>query len=160
MKNIILFGAAILMSAPIAAQSFEEPTRIDEAIANRLGHAVGVAGGAAYRVDPRLRLSRCPTPLLFEIQYDDAVLVQCPAHGWRLRVPAMATSPHAARAVPVVKRGDLISISARGQGFEVVTSATALEDAAIGQAIRVKSSTDGGILRATVTANGQAMIEG
>jgi flagellar basal body P-ring formation protein FlgA len=152
LRSIVLL-VAFAAARAADAQSFEASTAIDQAVEASLGQAFGAQGGAAYRVDPRLRLTRCPSALAISTVGAAAVEVRCPDIGWRLRVPVLATIPATSLAV-VIKRGDTVKILLTGAGFEIATSGIALEDGTIGNGMRVKSLTDGSVFRATVVESG------
>jgi flagella basal body P-ring formation protein FlgA len=88
-------------------------------------------------------------------------------HGGWVEDSAQLVGQEAVRALPagtalrlndfrepaVIKSGDLVKLSLIGQGFEMVTSGTAMGNAAIGATVRVKLS-DGKVLQ------GKALSEG
>ncbi len=157
MKSSAFFIVGLVGASPAHSQTVEAPVLIDQSVEQFLGQPAGTPGGAAYRVDPRLRLAKCPSALNVRPNGSDAIEVRCLEVGWRLRLPLMTTSGASASAA-AVKRGDNVKISVHGSGFEIMTSAVALEDAAIGSGVRVKSLTDGSIFRATVIAGGFAEL--
>ncbi len=155
MKPSAFFIVGLVGASPAHSQTVESPTMIDQSVEEFLGQPAGTPGGAAYRVDPRLRLAKCPKALSVQPAGTGAIEVRCHEIGWRLRLPLMMTSG-ASASTAAVKRGDNVKISVHGSGFEITTSAVALEDAAIGSGVRVKSLTDGSIFRATVISGGFA----
>ena len=146
-RRLLLLSAAV--AAPAAAQSFENLTELDSRIAAALGAGIGEPGGAVQPVDRRLRLAPCPEPAQIAAPAMGAVSIRCPALGWRIRVPlvaapsqaqgAAAPAPAAARAEPVVRRGDQIQLVAISNGFTVSTLAVADQDGAPGDRIRVRT---------------------
>jgi flagella basal body P-ring formation protein FlgA len=70
----------------------------------------------------------------------------------------MSHSAFGPASIATVKRGDNLKIAVYGSGFEITTSAIALEDAMIGSSVRVKSLTDGSIFRVTVISGGFAEL--
>ena len=83
-----------------------------------------------------------------------AVIVRCPAVGWRLRVPVKASLDQAATAEIVIRKGEMVECVSDGQGFAVSTTMMALEDAAVGQPVRVKSLTSSTTMTAYVKTRG------
>ena len=58
------------------------------------------------------------------------------------------------RAVTVIRSGDLVSLSLKGQGFEMITTGYALADAAIGVTVRVRTL-EGKILQGKAVSPGK-----
>lgn len=144
MKNLptrAALAAALLCGATAAqAGSFEDPGAIDGRVAAFLGVDPGQAGTAFVPVDRRLRLSTCNAPLSLGWYgaRRESVLVQCPqAGGWKLYVRVLGASTGPA-AMPVVMRGDSVTVTLAGPGFSVSQSGEALEQGAVGQWVRVR----------------------
>jgi flagellar basal body P-ring formation protein FlgA len=154
MMQSFSFFVGLAVATAANAQAFESSTAIDQAVERSLGQRVGMQGGAAYPVDPRLRLARCPSALVVEQVDPGAVEVRCSAIGWRLRVPIAGATRGGTPPVEAIKRGDTVKIAVRGSGFEISTSGVALENAAVGSGVRVKLVTDGSVFRATVIESG------
>lgn len=79
------------------------------------------------------------------------------AVGKRLRraLPAFAAvAPLALEVQPLVRRGQIVTVSARTGGVEVRTSATALGDGALGERVRMRHSVSKRLIEGTVTADG------
>lgn len=154
MKRLIPLAA--LLASPALAAPFADPAAIDRAVAEFTGMPIGQPGGAVQPVDRRLRLTPCATPLTLDWYgaRREAVTVQCPGAGWRLFV-ALKADPAAAPSVPVIARGDAVSIQVSGPGFAVSQSGEALEAGAQGAWIRVRTSAGKGqALRARVIRPG------
>jgi len=69
--------------------------------------------------------------------------------GQRLRTRTRANSPvrkAAVEAPPVVARGDVVHVVARGRGIKISRQAVAQQDGAVGQTIRVKTNGDAEVL--------------
>lgn len=131
--------AAIPLTA--AAAPFADLAEIDRAVAAFTGQLIGVQGGARLPVDRRLRLSPCSAPLALSWRgaTRDSVLVQCPdADGWRLYVP-VAGKGVPEPAAPGVARGEVVTVSASGDGFSVSQAGEALDSAPIGGWVRVRT---------------------
>ena len=135
-----------LAAAPLSAQSFENLEMLDSRVAAALGAGIGEPGGAAAPIDRRLRLAACPQPAEVAEPALGAVTIRCQPLGWRIRVPlvqttqtAAAATPAAARAAPVIRRGDQIQLVAISSGFTVSTLAVADQDGAPGDRIRVRT---------------------
>ena len=147
MKKFILPIA--LLASPLAAQQFEDVASLDAQVA--------VNAEAAQPIDRRLKLARCPEAVLIDPPALGAVAVRCKSLGWRIRVPLVQAAKNAAPEI-VIHRGDAIDLISSGDGFEVSTNATAMEDGGIGKSIRVKSPTSATFVVAKVIAVGTAQI--
>ena len=58
------------------------------------------------------------------------------------------------RPVSVIRSGDLVSLSLKGQGFEMITTGYALADAAVGVTVRIKTL-EGKILQGRAISSGK-----
>ena len=58
------------------------------------------------------------------------------------------------RPIAVIRSGDLVSLSLKGQGFEMITTGYALADAAIGVTVRIKTL-EGKILQGKAVSSGK-----
>jgi len=112
----------------------------------------------AEPVDKRLKLAECPADPIIAPAVGDVVIVRCPALGWRLRVPIRAASNAAENSPIVIRKGDLIECISGGAGFSVSTQLIAMDDARVGQSLRVKSPTSSMILTAVAKSLGQAAL--
>jgi flagella basal body P-ring formation protein FlgA len=141
----VIATSVLAVATPTQAAEFHDLASIDRQVAAFTGNPTGSDGGASLPVDRRLKLAHCPLPLSLE-WYGNArqtVLVQCPiAGGWRLFVPTSGTAAPAARAEPVVSRGEAVAIAIKGRGFTVSRQGEALEAGAIGDWIRVRPAGD------------------
>jgi flagella basal body P-ring formation protein FlgA len=112
----------------------------------------------AEPVDKRLRLAKCPDAPSIMSAGDGVVVVRCPASGWRLHVPLrVANAPHAGADI-IIRKGDVIECITNGSGFAVSTQMIALDDARIGQSLRVKSLTSATPMTAMAKARGLAIF--
>jgi len=137
--------ALAAVAAPAHAQGFVDPAMIEHEVAAFLGVSPQDAGTAFLPVDRRLRLAQCAQPLSLGWQGTrrDSILVQCPqAGGWKLYVRVMGQASAQAAAVPVVKRGESVTVTVRAQGFSVSQEGQALENGAIGEWVRIKVGKD------------------
>lgn len=129
---------------------FEDLEILDE----RIQTEVGVE---AEPVDKRLKIAQCPAdPIIAPAVDSAAVVVRCPALGWRLRVPVRASSAVAQSETYVIRKGDLVECISGGPGFSVTTRMIALDNAAVGQSLRVKSPTSPLPLTAIAKSRGLA----
>ncbi|RDC59160.1 hypothetical protein HME9302_00345 [Alteripontixanthobacter maritimus] len=165
MSRIITVSLAALgllsapLAAPLSAQSgFTDPAAIDAAVASFTGAPIGALGGAKDPVDRRLRLARCSSaPTLdWHTPRRDTVRVECPdPRGWRIFVAVTGGSngaaqrPGAARSIaardePVVKRGEVVTMTIKGRGFSISRQGEALEDGMAGNWIRVRPTAAAG----------------
>lgn len=137
----------LLATAAAATQpAYEDLETLDERVA-----AIDVG---AQPVDARLKLSVCPDEPIIAPLVGGAIVVRCEAKGWRLRIPVRAQPQVAGQAQILVRKGELVECIDSGAGFAVSTSMVAMEDGALGQSIRVKSSTSISAITATITARG------
>lgn len=136
----------LFLLAALASPAFEDLEILDERIF--------VVSGHAEQIDKRLKLAECPDDPIIAPPAGGVVVVRCPALGWRLRVPVKAPSAAVAPAEIVVRKGELVECVSGGPGFSVSTSMIALEDAGIGQPVRVKSPSSPIPITATVKSRG------
>ena len=168
-----LLWLAAALTAPAAAQSFENLEMLDSRIAAALGAGIGEPGGAASPVDRRLRLAACPQPVEIAEPAMGAVTVRCQPLGWRIRVPltaggqasaqaatAQAATAPAVRAAPIIRRGDQIQLVAISNGFTVSTVAVADQDGAPGDRIRVRTEHRPAPVIGQVLADGRVALPG
>lgn len=139
----------VFAAAPLNAQAFEDLTALDARL-SRLDDVV------ARPLDPRLKLAACPAPAIIDPPALGAVAVRCPALGWRIRVPLVTTPTASTKPPIIVRRGDIVALKIMGNGFELTTSGTAVDDAATGQNVRIKTSASTAPLTATATGPGNA----
>lgn len=147
----LLVLAAGLAATPATAQSFQSIPAVEEQVVAALGAPIGQPGGPARRIDRRLKLTACPAPIIVEPMALGAVTVRCQQIGWRLRVPvlqggtsagtASSSAPAArpARAEPIIRRGDPVSLVVSTGSFTVSRQAVAEQDGAPGDRIRVRT---------------------
>jgi flagella basal body P-ring formation protein FlgA len=156
---------ALAAPLPALAQGFENLEMLDNRVAAALGANIGEPGGATTAIDRRLRLQACPQPVEVGEPIAGALAVRCTSLGWRIRVSvvpssesrqvARASAPaRQERAEPIIHRGDQIELVAIAQGFSVSTLATADQDGAPGDRIRVRTE------RRTAPVIGQVLDDG
>jgi flagellar basal body P-ring formation protein FlgA len=137
----------ILLAAQALTPVFEDLSALELRIAEEIGEAEAV--------DPRLRLARCPEKPTILPANGGTVVVRCPAIGWRLQVHLKkAAATDASGDTVIIRKGQLVECVAQGAGFSVTTMMVALEDAAEGRPVRVKSPTSSATMTGTVTASG------
>jgi flagella basal body P-ring formation protein FlgA len=157
--------AALLLPAiaPLAsarAQGIEDPAAIDRDVSAFTGQPIGAPGGAARAVDRRLRLAACAAPLALSWRGDAhaSILVECPdTGGWHIYVATAAQpagNPRQTPAVPVIERGQGVTVAVTGDGFSVSQPAEALESGAIGAWIRVRTQAKADPVQAQVVRPG------
>lgn len=147
------YAALLVNIAGTAAASpaVENLERLDARIAMAIGTNV------AQPIDRRLRLLACAEGVAIEPPAMGAVTVNCASRGWRVRVPLIATSSAEPTEI-VIRRGDAVQLGFAGVGFDVTTSATALDDGRTGGVVRVKSSTAVAPVTARVRGPGVVII--
>jgi flagellar basal body P-ring formation protein FlgA len=152
---------ATIFASAAQAQEFENLTALEERIEAALNQP-------AQPIDTRVKLPRCPVAAIIDQPALGAVAVRCPQLGWRLRVTlaaresiqAVSQTTKEASATPVVKRGDAVEITVTGNGFELFSEGTALQDAKQGETLRVKTPTSPAGVPARATGPGQVEISG
>lgn len=130
-----MFHLLLFVAASSSSSSFEDLNRLDDRIL--------AVSPEAEQVDKRLKLAACPESPIIAPPVGGSVIVRCPALGWRLRVATKNTSEKAELAEIVIRKGEMVECVTDGRGFAVSTTMIALEDAIVGQAVRVKSVTNG-----------------
>lgn len=167
----LLLLALLAMPLPALAQGFENLEMLDNRVAAALGANIGEPGGATTPIDRRLRLQACPQPVEIGEPISGALAVRCTPLGWRIRVsivPSAETRQTAAaaaparqeRAEPVVRRGDQIELVAIASGFTVSTLATADQDGAPGDRIRVRTQSRTAPVIGQVLPDGRVALPG
>ncbi len=149
---LIPVGAAI-------ANDWEDLGTLDARVVALTGATIGQPGGASSPIDQRIRLAKCPQAAVLEQAGADSVAIRCAALGWRVRVPLVAVAKsNIESSVILVRRGDVVELVYEGDGFAATSSGTAIEDGRMGKMIRVKTSTSGVAVTATVTGAGAVRI--
>jgi flagella basal body P-ring formation protein FlgA len=172
----IVISAAALSASPAAAQGFQDIGALEQRVVTVLGAGIGEAGGPARPVDRRLRLTSCPGELIVEPVVMGAVTVRCQQIGWRIRVPVSRGSEtgaaqaepsqpsravvRTARAEPIVRRGDPVSLVVMSGGFTVARQAVADQDGAPGDRIRVRTEPRAAPIVGRVLADGRVEMTG
>ena len=163
-RRVALPFALFAVPLPALAQGFENLEMLDNRVAAALGANIGEPGGATTPIDRRLRLQACPQPVQIGEPVAGALAVRCVPLGWRIRVSlvpsaesrqtAAAAPARQARPEPVIRRGDQVELVAIASGFTVSTLATAEQDGAPGDRIRVRTE------RRTAPVIGQVLEDG
>lgn len=171
-RRVALPLSMLAMPLPALAQGFENLEMIDNRVAAALGANIGEPGGATTPIDRRLRLQACPLPVEIGEPVAGAVAVRCVPLGWRIRVSivpnaearqtaaAAAPSRPQARQEPVIRRGDQIELVAIAAGFTVSTLATADQDGAPGDRIRVRTERRSAPVIGQVLEDGRVALPG
>lgn len=162
-RPVLLLAA--LSASPVLAGDFADLAVLDREVAAFTGAPQGAPGGAALPVDRRLRLSRCSGPLALSWYGPrrETVLAECPtAGGWKVFVPLRpaANAATSAAAVPVVARGEAVTVIVSGAGFAVSQSGEAMEPGALGAWIRVRSASSKGEPQRTQVIRAQVLRPG
>nr|WP_295373326.1 flagella basal body P-ring formation protein FlgA [uncultured Sphingosinicella sp.] len=154
----------LLAGTAAHAQGFEDLAALDRKIAATLGADAGEPGGPARTIDKRLKLAACSQPAIIDPPAMGAVLVRCEPLGWRIRValvrPAAGYAQAAAKAEPLVRKGDQVELTASSGSFSVSTVAVAEQDGAPGDRIRVRSEGKKGAVIGMVTPDGRVTLPG
>jgi flagellar basal body P-ring formation protein FlgA len=136
----------LLLLASTASPAFEDLKILDERVLAISNHA--------EPIDKRLKLAECPDDPIIAPPVGGSVVVRCPALGWRLRVPVTSPTRSTERTEIIIRKGEMVECVSGGPGFAVSTSMIAMEDAGIGQPVRVKSPSSPIPFTATVKARG------
>lgn len=139
-----MYHLLLLIAGTPAA--FEDLELLDKRI-----QAINPQAGA---IDKRLKLTKCPDDPIIAPPIGGSVIVRCSALGWRLRVPMKAPIAAAEIGGTVIRKGELVECLSSGPGFAVSTMMLALDNAAAGQPVRVKSPTSLIIVTATAQTRG------
>jgi flagellar basal body P-ring formation protein FlgA len=169
----LLVLLALTAATPAAAQHFEDLADVEQRVIAALGASIGEAGGPARPIDRRLRLARCPEPVGVEEPALGAVTVRCASLGWRIRVPLargeggeMREARPAGAAVRstrrelAVRRGDPVVLVVVSGGFTVSRQATADQDGAVGDRIRVRTEPRAPLMVGEVLPDGRVALAG
>jgi flagellar basal body P-ring formation protein FlgA len=136
----------LLMFAAAVSPAFEDLEILDERVLAISNHA--------EPIDKRLKLAECPDDPVIAPPVGGSVVVRCAALGWRLRVPVKTPVASVERAEIVIRKGEMVECVSGGPGFSVSTPMIAMEDAGVGQTVRVKSPSSPVPVTATVKARG------
>lgn len=174
MTRFAFLPLALLAAAPLSAQTALPPAQdlnqLEQIVVTALGADVGHPGGPIVPIDRRMRLAACPIGIQVDPPSAGAVTVRCTTAGWRLRVPLMRASSQTASgggdgsrpgfASADIRKGDPVQLVAQGASYSISVDATALEDANIGNRIRVSPASKGGTLFAEVVDVGRVRLIG
>lgn len=158
-----LAPALLLVGTAANAAGFEDIDLLEMRLTAALGANVGEPGGPTRPIDRRLKLAPCPEPAAFEPPALGAATIRCEALGWRVRVPLTrlaAAQIAAAKAEPMVRKGDQVELTASSGSFTVSTVAVAEQDGAPGERIRVRSEGKKGAVIGVVTEDGRVSLPG
>jgi flagellar basal body P-ring formation protein FlgA len=150
-RPIAAMLSAAMLASPAFADNFEDLAALDARVAEL---------GIADAIDPRIRLPRCPEPALLDANMPGMVAIRCASLGWRLRVPLRAESSNAALPSQklAVQRGETVNVMIVGDSYSLSYDGIAMDDGPVGGTVRVKFSTRGAFLTATVTGPGAVEI--
>ncbi|WP_210357526.1 flagella basal body P-ring formation protein FlgA [Sphingomonas beigongshangi] len=163
---------ALFLLAGAAIGAFQDTSGLDRAVAAFTSRPIGAEGGARTAIDSRLRLAACPTvSLSWRTDAHDAVVVSCAGPDWRIFVPVIrpADAPPpttraavlpAAKAEPVIRRGDPVVIEAGSPGFSISREGVAIGDAAPGARFMVRVDDAKTPVQAIAIAGGRATLPG
>ena len=163
---------ALFLLAGAAIGAFQDTSGLDRAVAAFTSRPIGAEGGARTAIDSRLRLAACPTvSLSWRTDAPDAVVVSCAGPDWRIFVPVIrpADAPPpttraavlpAAKAEPVIRRGDPVVIEAGSPGFSISREGVAIGDAAPGARFMVRVDDAKTPVQAIAIAGGRATLPG
>jgi flagella basal body P-ring formation protein FlgA len=167
-EKTMLFAALapiLAIAAPVGASEFQSTAMLDVIVAQFTGKAV--------------KLAACTAPQLeWRNAAKDAVVVRCMEPGWRIFVPVnaapqpkaapavtvaapIAVKPApAARAEPVIRRGDAVTVEAGAAGFSIAREGVAMSDAPAGGRLTVKVDEKKPPIQAVAVEPGRAKLPG
>lgn len=153
MRLPILIFALAATAAPqcaLAQSGFQDLDALDRQIAE-------ATGGRAEPIDRRLKLQPCRE--MISISADGPMpSVRCGMTGWRI---ALRVNGFTANNAPIaIRRGDEVTVTIEGNGFELTGSGIAMDDGREGGTVRVKTSTTGTPVSVRVTGPGTATLKG
>lgn len=146
-----------------AASSFEDTAHLDRQVEAYLNAGIGEVNGARAPIDRKLKLKRCPSSVQFSNTNRNAVLVSCPALGWRIFVPLNSHSSSQSRESNasdefVVRRNQPLTLVVRRPSFSISYGVIAQKNGRLGDYIPVRSDRKSKILIARVSGNGQVEL--
>lgn len=146
---ILMF--ALAATAAHAESGFQDLNALDRQIAE-------ATGGRAEPLDRRLKLQACNE--MISISADGAMpSVRCGAYGWRIALRMNGATGYSNAAI-AIRRGDEVTVTIEGNGFELTGSGIAMDDGREGGTVRVKTSTTGTPVSVRVTGPGTASLRG
>ena len=149
--RLIILAAALIATAAHAQTAFQDLNALDRQIAE-------ATGGRAEPIDRRLKLQACTEAL--SISADGPMpSVRCGAYGWRIALRVNGASAYN-NAPIAIRRGDEVTVTIEGNGFELTGSGIAMDDGREGGTVRVKTSTTGTPVSVRVTGPGTASLRG
>ncbi len=119
-----------------------------------LAAQIAAFAGSPPQLDPRLQLASCPAPVISWAATRAAVVAECGEPAWRIFVPLRAPG-----TLPMIRRGDAVTVAAGGTGFRVAVDGIADSDAGIGMRLRVKTAA-GAHLTGIVGVDGSVALPG
>ncbi len=142
---------------------FEDTSLLDRQVAGHLGAAIGEVGGALAPIDPKLKLKRCSDALEISETQRNAILVSCPALGWRIFVPVRLGSSGSNRSSgtaqePLVQRNQPVTLVIRRPNFSISYSVVAQQSGALGDYIPVRTDRKAKELVARVSGSGEVEL--
>lgn len=142
---------AVVATTAHAQTGFQDLTALDRQIAE-------ATGGRAEPIDRRLRLTACTDAI--SISADGPMpSVRCGASGWRIALRVNGGGAYN-NAPIAIHRGDEVTVTIEGNGFELTGSGIAMEDGREGGTVRVKTSTTATPVSVRVTGPGTASLKG
>jgi len=141
-------GIAIVVLAagshPAHAAGFEDLAAIERQVAMYVGGQTADTRDVLVPIDRRLKLAVCPlgVDIAWHGSRRDSVRVSCPAAGgWKIFV-RLVQHQNMAVSIPVVHRGDEVTVTLNAPGFSVSRSGEALENGALGEWVRIRVGKD------------------
>lgn len=135
------------------------------ALANAAGLRLAVEefAGQAVILDPRISVPDCGAnfALSWTGGAQTAVMARCAPAGWQLVIPVARQGVAAnrpARTQPLVQRGDLVTVSARGPGYAIQIDGVAERAGRPGERMLVRNIRTGARIPVIVQEDGSLMI--
>jgi len=148
--SVVLCTCVFMPAFAAQGAQFQDLAELDARVATSLQ-----GNGVATPIDRRIKLAQCSSPPAISPPINGSVAVRCPDKGWRLAVLISGAASQVQQPQDIaVRRGDTIEIVARGEGFTISSSGTALDEGAQGKSIRVKMPTASAPISATILRPG------
>ncbi len=162
-KYIVLAGSALIgiVGAPVHGKTIESLPALEQQLALFLGKQKGEVGGPRSNIDPRLRLTKCTQPPVFEMRSENLVIISCKPLNWR--IPIALVRPVAGRQVSsrgqmIVKRGQPVLLIIEKNGFMISRQMQADRNGGIGDIIPVRAARRSSPILVEITGQGRVSL--
>ncbi len=162
-KQIVLAGSALIgiSGAPVHGKTIEPLTALEQQLALFLGKQEGEVGGARSNIDPRLRLTKCTQPPMFEMRSKNLVIIKCEPLNWRIPialVQPVVSSQASSRRQMIVRRGQPVLLIIEKNGFMISRQMHADRNGEIGDIIPVRAARRSSPILVEITGQGRVSL--